>query len=318
MTQLEPLISVVVPVYKVEKYIHQCINSILNQTYKNLELILIDDGSPDTCGEICDDYSRKDTRVRVIHKKNGGLSDARNAGIDIAKGEYITFIDSDDYVHQDYLKVMHDLAEGQHASIVQVNFTNQADDLGQDVSAGISRFTPEKALRDMLRMKEVQVIACAKLYRTDLFKEIRYPYGRLNEDNLTTYKLILACRGMVVVSKKKLYYYRVNDTGIMNGLFSARRYEILSFASEIRQYMGAQASKYDADIEYSEMRIAIRLYNECIRRKQDERMKAHQDRVYEMLGKLDISSLQCESKYWILLHLIHWNRNFYDFVVKHM
>jgi glycosyltransferase involved in cell wall biosynthesis len=318
MSQSEPLISVVVPVYKVEKYIHECINSVLGQTYKNFELILVDDGSPDTCGEICDDYSRKDTRVRVIHKKNGGLSDARNAGIDIAKGEYITFIDSDDYVHQDYLKVMLRLAEEHHASIVQVDFTNQADNLGQGASERISLFNPEEALTDMLRMRKVQVIACAKLYRTDLFKAVRYPYGRLNEDNLTTYKLILACRNMVAVSPEKLYYYRVNDTGIMNGSFSARRYEILSFAGEMRQYMGAQASKYDADIEYSEMRIAIRLYNECIRRKQDANMKAQQNRVYEMLCAFDISSLQCGAKYYVLLHLIHWNRNLYDFVVKHI
>ena len=104
----------------------------------------------------------------------------------------------------------------------------------------------------------------------------------------------------------------------MNGSFSARRYEILSFASEMRQYMGAQASKYDADIEYSEMRIAIRLYNECIRRKQDANMKAQQNRVYEMLCTFDIASLQCGAKYYVLLHLIHWNRNLYDFVVKHI
>lgn len=209
------------------------------------------------------------------------------------------------------------LAEEHHASIVQVDFTNQADNLGQGVSEKISLFNSEKALTDMLRMRKVQVIAWAKLYRTDLFKEIRYPYGRLNEDNLTTYKLILACRNMVAVSPEKLYYYRVNDTGIMNGSFSARRYEILSFAGEMRQYMGAQASKYDADIEYSEMRIAIRLYNECIRRKAAQNFQQQQSKIFQYLKSSNINLLNCEFKYKLLLFLIKINRTLYDIIVKH-
>ncbi len=102
-----PLISVVIPVYKVEKYLRECVDSVINQTYKNLDIILVDDGSPDKCPAICDEYAEKDTRVRVIHRKNGGLSAARNSGIDIARGEYITFIDSDDYVSRVYVEQLY-------------------------------------------------------------------------------------------------------------------------------------------------------------------------------------------------------------------
>lgn len=101
---LQPLISVIVPCYNVEEYLPKCIESILNQTYRNLEILLVDDGSPDNCGRICDEYAAKDSRIRIIHKKNGGLSDARNAALDVMTGEYVTFIDSDDYVSDDYVE----------------------------------------------------------------------------------------------------------------------------------------------------------------------------------------------------------------------
>ena len=104
---MEELVTIVVPVYKVEKYIDKCINSILSQTYKNLEIILVDDGSPDDCGKICDRYAKLDTRINVIHKENGGLSDARNAGNDVAKGKFISFIDSDDYIEPEYIEILY-------------------------------------------------------------------------------------------------------------------------------------------------------------------------------------------------------------------
>ena len=106
---LQPLISVIVPCYNVEEYLPKCIESILNQTYRNLEILLVDDGSPDNCGRICDEYAAKDSRIRIIHKKNGGLSDARNAALDVMTGEYVTFIDSDDYVSDDYVEYLYKL-----------------------------------------------------------------------------------------------------------------------------------------------------------------------------------------------------------------
>lgn len=118
----DKLITIIIPVYNVEKYLRECIDSVIAQTYKNLEIILVDDGSIDKSGEICDEYSKKDSRIRVIHKKNGGLSDARNVALDIAKGEYIGFIDSDDYIEKDMFETLYKLAEKYHAEISSISF----------------------------------------------------------------------------------------------------------------------------------------------------------------------------------------------------
>ena len=114
---MKDLITIVVPVYKVEQYLDKCVNSIINQTYKNLEIILVDDGSPDNCGKMCDEYAKNDNRIVVIHKENGGLSDARNAGIEIAKGKYISFIDSDDYVTEDYVEFLYALISNNNVEV---------------------------------------------------------------------------------------------------------------------------------------------------------------------------------------------------------
>lgn len=318
MNTIQPLISIIVPVYKVEDYIDQCINSILHQSYKNWELILVDDGSPDTCGSICDRYSERDSRIFVIHKLNGGLSDARNAGINIAKGDYITFIDSDDYVDSRYLEVLMKLCNQYEADIVQVGFTSDKAELAhpQQSKLIIKRFSPHDALRDMLRMRDVQVIAWAKLYRRVLFENIRYPVGRLNEDNLTTYKLLLSSKKCIVTSSKKLYFYRVNNCGIMNGDFSPKRYEVLSFEKEIRNYMGKQALLFDSDISYAEMRIAFRLYNECINRGSSRKFPLQQRSIYRYLCSLDVRKMKIDRKYLFLLLLLKVNRTFYDFFIK--
>ena len=114
---MEELISIIVPIYKTEKYLDRCIKSIINQTYKNLEVILVDDGSPDRCGVICDKWAQKDKRIKVIHKENGGVSDSRNAGLDIANGEYIGFVDSDDYIHKDFIKILYNLCKENNSDI---------------------------------------------------------------------------------------------------------------------------------------------------------------------------------------------------------
>lgn len=318
MNQSGPLVSIVVPVYKVEKYIHQCIQSILKQTYDSFELILVDDGSPDTCGDICEDYSEKDDRISVIHKKNGGLSDARNAGINISKGQYITFVDSDDFLHPDYLKKMMDIAVSNHADIVQCAFTSDEANLGGYDSSRkeISSFEPEKALHDLLKMQTVQVNAWAKFYGRHLFNGIRYPYGRINEDNLTTYKLILAARSSIVCMNQNLYFYRVNPESIMHSSFSAKRYEILSFADEIKDYLGNNVQKYETDIEYNEMRLAFRLYNECVRSGMYKQYISQQNEIRRILSKYKADRKVCGDKYYFMLNILKWNWKFYNLLVR--
>ena len=224
-----PTISVIVPVYKVEQYLHQCIDSILAQTFTDFELILIDDGSPDNCGAICDEYAKQDARITVIHQENGGLSAARNAGIDIAKGEYLTFIDSDDWVHPMYLEL---LVRAVTDNSVDISVCMCTRSLGEIKSA--DKEYSCKILDGLSFLKDdhiIGIIACAKLYKTKLFDDIRFPIGKLHEDEATTYKLLFKA-GNVVLIQSKLYFYTLNENSITNSSYSVKRLDGLEAIAE--------------------------------------------------------------------------------------
>lgn len=210
-------ISVIVPVYNVEKYIHRCVDSILNQTFTDYELILVDDGSPDNCGKICDEYAEKDSRIHVIHKENGGLSDARNAGLDWmfanSDSEWITFIDSDDWVHPQYLEIL-------LKACLKFNLNISSTRLKQ-VPDYISCFdlincvaTKEK-IQDVYTLfnKTVASYACGRLYNKDCFNTIRFPKGKAYEDLFTIYKVFLKHDYIAFVSEE-LYFYFINPESI--------------------------------------------------------------------------------------------------------
>lgn len=181
MKELEqPLISIIVPVYKVEKYLKRCVDSILTQTYLNMEIILVDDGSPDNCGAICDRYKETDNRVVVIHKRNGGLSDARNTAIPLAKGEYISFIDSDDWISSYYVEHLYEAVAKCDADIGISWFENvfEGKALQSKSEEALSNYeclTAEECLKKLLYQNGVEVCAWGKLYKTALIKDLRYP-----------------------------------------------------------------------------------------------------------------------------------------------
>lgn len=211
----EPLISVIVPIYKVELYIRQCLDSILAQTYKNLEIILVDDGSPDNCPAICDEYAKRDSRVQVIHKSNGGLSDARNAGINFASGKYICFMDSDDWVAPDIIEYLFKGLKEYDADISTCEYYNVYKKKMIAVRRDSDRiFDGIGGLEALLRLK-IGNYAWGKLYKKELWEEIRYPGGKLYEDVRTTYKLFRKCNRVAALKDCK-YYYRQNDFGIVH------------------------------------------------------------------------------------------------------
>ncbi len=217
---MDDLISVIVPVYKVEEYIKRCIDSIINQTYKNLEIILVDDGSPDNCGKICDEYAKKDTRVKVIHKENGGLSDARNAGIKICKGKYISFIDSDDYVDEDYIEYLYNLIKKYNVklSICGVNVVWKNKKCKQEKILKSECLDAKSALNNLLLHKGIEISAYAKMYLADLWKNFEFPKGKVYEDTAVIYKLIEEA-STIAYGNKKCYYYiaRKNSISKQNG-----------------------------------------------------------------------------------------------------
>lgn len=212
---MKDIISIIVPVYKVEEYLQRCVDSILNQTYNNIELILVDDGSPDRCGDMCDQYRIKDSRIKVIHKENGGLSDARNAGIKFAKGKYITFIDSDDWISNNYIEILYDLLVSKDADISVCNFirTETEEIEISSLRKKIYEFSNVQALENLCGEFNVQLtVSWGKLYKTELFKEIRFPVGKIHEDEFTTYKVLYKANKIVLTTEPLLYYWQRPDS----------------------------------------------------------------------------------------------------------
>ncbi len=215
-------ISITVPVYKVESYLNRCVDSILAQSFSDFELILVDDGSPDNCGTICDEYAGKDSRVTVIHQENGGLSAARNAGIEYAlktDSEWLTFIDSDDWIHPEYLNYLYYAAVEHSVDVSVCGFQRTS---GEEAAIGDTSFridTPEELwCRDRVNA----TVAWGKLYRKRLFDTVRYPVGKIHEDEYTTYRLLFAC-DKIAVTDAETYYYFQNPTGIMKSKWTPKR-----------------------------------------------------------------------------------------------
>lgn len=213
---MNDLISVIVPVYNVDMFLNRCLNSIINQTYKNLEIIVVDDGSTDNSGKICDDFSKIDSRIFVIHKENGGLSSARNAGLDVIHGKYVTFVDSDDYISSDCIEYLYDLILKTDSSIAIGNygFTKENQHKFEKVDEVVQQISGIEAINRQFGKNTVQYVsAWAKLYSSSLFDEIRFPNGMVHEDEGTTYK-VLYLSSKIVVSNKVIYAYYYNGDSI--------------------------------------------------------------------------------------------------------
>ena len=212
------MISVIVPVYNVERYIRQCVESILEQTYADLEIILVDDGSTDGSGSICDEYKLKDDRVVVIHKCNGGLSDARNAGLDIARGEYIGFVDSDDYIEPDMYEVLYKNCERYAADLATarfVKFNTQGEDR-KNFTENIEVFSREEMLRLFIvgdRRYEITMSVWDRLYKRELISDLRFPVGKCYEDIVFSTKVIEKSKINVYIDRA-LYHYRLREDSI--------------------------------------------------------------------------------------------------------
>ncbi|MCI5610578.1 MAG: glycosyltransferase [Roseburia sp.] len=248
------MISVIVPIYNVERYLQQCIDSILNQTYRDLEIILVDDGSSDNCGMICDNYKKNDSRIRVIHKLNGGLSDARNTGLATASGEYVCFIDSDDYINPHMFEIM--ISKGNEADIIicnkkdlykeRINAFTIIDSTEIEIMKGIDAFK-----HFLLEDKEGYVVAWNKLYRRNIFIEnnIRYPVGKIHEDCFTTYKTFLAANKVVYIDMP-LYVYRHREGSIMSNKNIEKDMSIIDAYDQVLQMVKAKYIDLEEMAEY--------------------------------------------------------------------
>ena len=212
----EKKISIIIPIYNVEKYLPACVESILQQTYKNLEVILVDDGSPDRCPVICDELAQKDDRIRVIHQKNKGLSGARNTGIDNAQGDYLIFVDSDDTVEQTLVEELYTYAEKWNCAIVACgrNYIFEDGQIVCKIAHDESKvYGFEEAMQEMNSFRLFDMSAWAKIYRKELFEDIRFPEGKLSEDYYIMYKLFDKAQTIGYVAKP-LYNYLQRQSSI--------------------------------------------------------------------------------------------------------
>lgn len=215
---MSDLVSVIVPIYNVEQYLERCIKSIQNQTYKNIEIILVDDGSPDNCGEICERYAVGDKRIKVVHKKNGGLSSARNAGIAVARGEYYLFIDSDDCIAVNMVERMYSVCKHNDTDIVICGYQRFSEDeeiasIDTSKKEKLTILDKDEAMSRIYSHGVKYVVAWNKMYRKTLFDNVRYKEGKLNEDEFTTYKLY-GNSNKIAEIEDVLYFYFYNGNSI--------------------------------------------------------------------------------------------------------
>lgn len=212
-------ISIIAPVYQVEKYIGQCIESVINQTFKNFELILIDDGSKDKSGNICDEYAKRDKRIHVVHTENKGAASARNRGLDLATGKYIAFVDGDDYLAENMLDKLYKVITQENCDVVVCDFLNLHANPDKDFSLQLSdsKVSGREILSHLKNQKNygVWTIVWNKLYKKEILKDLRFPEGKYFEDEIFSDQLYLRCNEVQVISDV-LYYHRVLETSTMN------------------------------------------------------------------------------------------------------
>ena len=265
-------ISIVVPIYNVEKYLNQCIESIINQTYKNLEIILVNDGSSDNSGKICDEYEKQDERIIVIHKENGGLSDARNAGIEIATGKYIGFVDSDDYIEEDMYELLYNNMIKENTEISCCNrfllYANKKEIYGEKKYYAV--MDSQEAIELSCKIGYIGISAYTKLYKRDLFSNIRYPKGKISEDMYTTYKLFDKANKIVYDSTPK-YYYRQRKGSITNS--KKININALEAAKEMIEFVRNKYPDIENDAIKYYLYTAIGVYDNIIKSKvKDEKI----------------------------------------------
>lgn len=236
---MKPLVSIIIPVYKVEKYLAECLDSVIHQTYSNIEMIVIDDGSPDQCGQICDEYAKKDPRIQVVHTENKGLSSARNTGLDLAKGEYVSFIDSDDSVATTFIENLVNVVCTYHADLAICGIADAKESF--DTSTEIfpeelKKMNRKEVILSLPDLSEkenaLREVVWNKLYKRELFDHICFPNGRLYEDAATIYQVFWECQSEIVFLNKRLYFYRQREDSIVHEKISIKRYDLLKACNE--------------------------------------------------------------------------------------
>lgn len=239
---MQDLISVMIPIYNVDKYLNKCIDSVLNQTYSNLEIILVNDGSTDKSTEICKQYEQLDNRIKVINKEYGGVSDARNVCVDVAKGKYIAFVDSDDYISSDYIEYMYNLINKYNTPLAicrvkEVWNNTNLKQIEQESNETSQLLNSKQAFYNLLFDKGIEVSVYAKLYKRELFEGIRFPKGKVYEDTAVMYKIIKKAKNIAFGTKHCYYYIARKGSISKHPEFNENEKDFIRFTSEMLNFI---------------------------------------------------------------------------------
>lgn len=259
---MKPLVSIVIPVYNVEQFLDECVQSARKQTYRNLEIILVDDGSTDDSGKKCDNYENNDNRIRVIHKSNGGLSDARNVGIENATGEYIFFLDSDDILPNCAIEKLLNACLKNNADVsiaAMKKFSSRCPQKKSEKdTAIITAINRTETIRRMLLRDGFGHEAWGKLYKIELWQYERFPKGKLYEDYATIYKVISKCQKSTIITEA-LYWYRVRSGSIMNSKLTLRNMQLIDLAEDVTSYIRNVIPDVENEARYLQMVTYLKL-----------------------------------------------------------
>jgi len=291
----EPLISVIIPVYKVEKYLDRCVDSVVNQTYSNLEIILVDDGSPDKCPQMCDEWAKKDKRIKVIHKENGGLSDARNVGFQKSNGKYIMFADSDDWIDCKIVNILYKELQKNDADFVSCK---PAEVFGLDDKINFKKFTKNVEcynqrdyMKKFFRIDNNEVIhyAWGKLYKKEILDNNQFPIGLTSEDVVGTYKAILKSNVIVEIDYPYYFYFKNNDS-ITRTTFGKKDFDLFKIWDIVIELMPNDNPDYLSWATFNKNRVDYTLLMRMAKSLNYQNIKEkYSKEMNEMLKRLKIN-----------------------------
>lgn len=317
----EKRVSIIVPIYKVPDYLERCVYSLTAQTHKDLEILLVDDGSPDECPGICDRLAKEDSRIRVIHKENGGLSSARNAGIAQATGDYLAFVDSDDFVTKTYIEDLLSACESSGVKLAACGYVEYYSEEKQIIHCGSNSYvtTGEAAVKDIFTMKnDIHVVAWNKLYAKELFtgNQILYPQGMLHEDVFTTYRFCAAAEKVAYINKPN-YYYVQRQGSIIGQSFNPKRLQLLDAVESIKPFVAENAPTFDTEYRYYVFLNYLTILNAMADSNYQDRdlFKRMQNMIFEIAPQIK-KNPYFSKKYRLVLLLLKLDMRSFYFVRK--
>lgn len=314
------LISIIVPVYKVEKYLEKCVKSILKQTYTNLEIILVDDGSPDKCGQLCDELAKEDDRIKVYHKENGGLSDARNYGVERANGEYIGFVDSDDYIHESMYEKLYEAIKKSGTLIVECGLTRVYKNTLRPHYEGEDYFLildKQGYLKEYLENRRLYGSAWCKLIHRDLAKKIKFPIGKIYEDAFYTLELLNNVDKYTLISGNYYYYY-IRENSITTRPFSSKDMDYIEIMEKICNYTLSNFPIYREQLLVRLTFAYISIFNQLIvtaNYKKKKEYKILREKLKDIHFKI-ITNKKAPKNLKIAVLLLSINERLYKFILS--